>query len=115
MPTDRPTHQTVTERQPGDGVEVSAGAASQSSRRSPSSRRSLWVLIVSFVLAIGALGVYWAGIAPGLQRADKSGQPEAHGQLVTNTATAGQFHAPEPAPKQPPTDQIARSSGRGGG
>jgi hypothetical protein len=109
---DRPTHQTVTEPQPGDGVEISAARASQSYPRSGGSKRTFLVLIASLALVIIVLGIYWAGVAPGLHRVD---QPGGHGKLVTDPGVIATYHAPEPAPKEPPVDQIARSSGGGGG
>jgi hypothetical protein len=107
------THQTVPEPQPGDGVEVSAARARQG-YNGPVSRRILWVLIVSFVLSLAAMGGYWASISDDLDRGDKHGQPIASGRKVTDPKLVALFHAPEPAPKQPPVDQIARSSAGGG-
>lgn len=108
---DRPTHDTVLEPQPGDGVEIGVDHATQARSSGPSSRRTFGILILSLLLAIVVLGVFWMFSAPSLNRAD----PNGHGQLATNPATTSQFQAPEPQPKQPPVDQIARSSGSGGG
>jgi hypothetical protein len=110
MKTEHPTHQVVHEAQPGDGVDIDVRSASQAGG-GRGSRHVVWILLVSFVLALAAMGGYWASIAKGLDRADKHGQPYASGQQVTDRNLAGLFRAPEPAPKQPPTDDIAASSG----
>jgi len=110
-PTDE-THQTVSERQPGDGVEISAARARQG-YSGPISRRLFWILVVSSVAAVALLFGYWASISGGLHRVDTAGGQPAYGQRVGDPEVASQFQAPEPAPKVPSSEAVRESQGGG--
>ena len=89
-------------------LEVPASVARQGAR---GSRRTVLVLGVSLFGAILAVGLYWLSQASSLDKADKQpGEVVASGQKVTDPAVTGTFHEPEPQPKQPSADQVARSS-----
>lgn len=111
------THQTVSERQPGDGVEISAARARQG-YSGPISRRLFWILVISCVAAVALLFGYWASISGGLHRIDTAGADggqAAYGQRVGDPEVASQFQAPAPAPKAPSSDAIRQSQGESPG